>query len=48
MYRAPPALVLAPLERGIVILLETLKLLVLQLQARDVKTVVPQKDTMVI
>lgn len=42
---APQVLVLAPLEGGSVILLETLKLLVLQFQASDLKTVLLQKDT---
>lgn len=48
MYRAPQVLVLAPLEGGTVIVLETLKLLVLQSQASDLKTVVLQKETIVI
>lgn len=48
MYRAPQVLVLAPLEGGTVIVLETLKLLVLQFQASDLKTVVLQKETIVI
>lgn len=41
-------LVLAPLEGGIVMLPGTLKLLLLQLLASDLKTVVLQEDPMVI
>lgn len=42
---APQVLVLAPLEGGSVIPLETLKLLVLQCPASDLKTALLQKDT---